>query len=143
MPVALHALRHSLRSVPQRMTESGLERSGKRESCTSFHEVDLRGGCRGENRPACSKKLCASGDFFFFSFWTLFPLFFSFIFLISFLIVFGSFWGAILEPFWYQNRVKMRTCQFFFCFSLGFSILFGIWRVRISSYFCSFFASFF
>ena len=59
----------------------------------------------------------ASWDFFwscsvFFSFFLL--LFFR----VVFLFVFGSFWGAMLEPFWSPNRVNMqlmleqRVCAF-------------------------------
>ena len=34
------------------------------ESCTSFHEVVLRGGCRGEDGPARKNRPGASSDFF-------------------------------------------------------------------------------
>ena len=44
--------------------------------------------------------------------WVLFSLFLCVVFSCCFLFVFWSFWGVILEPFWEQNRVKIRICDF-------------------------------
>ena len=44
--------------------------------------------------------------------WPLFSMFFSLLFRIDFLFVFGSLWSAILGHFWSPNRINMRICDF-------------------------------
>ena len=56
----LHALRLSASADDGKRL--GAERKAA-ESCTAFHEVDLRGGCRGEDGPALQKGRGASRDF--------------------------------------------------------------------------------
>jgi hypothetical protein len=61
----LHALRHSLRSVPRRMTESGLERSGKRLR-VALHSTKwiLEGGAGGRTVPRVYASLAPHEIFF-------------------------------------------------------------------------------
>ena len=55
----LHALR--LNASADDGKRLGAERKAA-ESCAAFHEVDLRGGCRGEDGPARQKTVGASSD---------------------------------------------------------------------------------
>ena len=100
----LHALRLSASADDGKRL--GAERKAA-ESCTPFHEVDLRGGCRGEDGPARGKSCWLVGDFFF-----MLGGFELLIFRVVFLIVFGSFWGAKMEPFWSPKSIKMRLMSF-------------------------------
>ena len=43
--------------------------------------------------------------------WPLFSMFFSLLFRVDFLFVFGSFGGAILGCFWSPSRTNMRICD--------------------------------
>ena len=79
------------------------------------------------------------------SFFNHFLLFFR----VVFLIVFGSFWGTKMEPFWRPKSIKMRLMSFLFLFISCwffhyFCILGGVlcW-FYIGSVFASFFASIF
>ena len=65
---------------------------------------------------------------------------FSFFFLIDFLMIFGSFWGAILRRFWSQKSIKMRLMSFWFLFIFkwffnGFFVLEGSMFVFVRLFF--------
>ena len=62
------------------------------------------------------------------SFFALFSCLFLCCFFVRFLVVLGCHFGAILGPFWDQNRVKIRICDFliFIDFILVFPLFFRL-----------------
>ena len=82
----------------------GAERKAA-ESCTSFHEVDLRGGCRGENGQIGQSEVPGGWDYCGY-FFTTFSFLFFVLFCVVFLFVLRSFGGGILELFGCPNRLK-------------------------------------